>query len=464
MTFPAGFAFGVATASYQVEGAVDEDGRRPSIWDTFSHTPGKTFNGDNGDVACDHYHRYADDVELLASLGISHYRFSLAWPRIQPDGSGPLNPAGLDFYSRLVDSLLSHGIEPWVTLYHWDLPQALEDAGGWPARDTAHRFADYAAATYARLGDRIGNWTTLNEPWCSAFLGYHTGRHAPGRQDPAGSVRAVHHLLLGHGLAISRMRALNPGNQLGITVNLWPVSPVTDSPSDVDAARRVDGISNRFFLDPILLGRYPEDVVADLASVTDMGHVLDGDERAIAAPIDVLGVNYYTCQQVRANPGGNGEWVGSPDVEAVPKGLPTTEMGWEVEPDGLRRLLLRINQDYPRIPLYVTENGIALPDAVDAHGRIDDPRRIEFIDGHLRAAAAAVAEGVDLRGYFVWTFTDNFEWSFGYSRRFGLYYLDYPTQRRIPKSSAAWYAKVARTGELPEAQARRAGEAGVSPG
>ncbi len=450
MTFPPGFAFGVATASYQIEGAVTEGGRRPSIWDTFAHTPGKTLNGDTGDVACDHYHRYAEDVELIASLGVTHYRFSLAWPRIQPDGKGPLNPAGLDFYARLVDSLLSHGIQPWVTLYHWDLPQALEDAGGWPARDTAHRFADYAAATYQRLGDRVSHWTTLNEPWCSAFLGYFTGRHAPGRREPAASIRAVHHLLLGHGLATSAMRGLRSSNELGITLNLWPVSAASDSPSDVDAARRVDGISNRFFLDPILLGHYPADVLEDLAPVTDLTHLHDGDEQAIAAPIDLLGVNYYTGLQVKEG-AGNPEsgWVGSPNVESVPRGFPTTDMGWEIEPDGLRRLLLRLRQDYPTTPLYITENGIALRDSPDADGKVDDPDRIAFIDGHLRAAAQALADGVDLRGYFLWTFTDNFEWSFGFSKRFGLFYLDYPTQRRIPKTSAAWFAQVAKTGELP---------------
>jgi beta-glucosidase len=450
MTFPPGFAFGVATASYQIEGGVAEGGRRPSIWDTFSHTPGKTFNGDTGDMACDHYHRYAEDVELIASLGVTHYRFSLAWPRIQPDGHGPLNTAGVDFYARLVDALLEHGIQPWVTLYHWDLPQALEDAGGWPARDTAHRFADYAAAIYARLGDRVGYWTTLNEPWCSAFLGYFTGRHAPGRREPAASIRAVHHLLLGHGLAISRMRGLRSSNELGITLNLWPFSPASDSPSDMDAARRADGISNRFFLDPILLGRYPADVLEDLAPVTDLSHIHDGDEQAIAAPIDLLGVNYYTGQRVKDGTGNpESGWVGSPNVESVPRGFPTTEMGWEIEPDGLRRLLLRLRDDYPKIPLYITENGIALRDSVGADGTVDDPDRIAFIDGHLRAAAQTLAEGVDLRGYFLWTFTDNFEWSFGYSKRFGLVYLDYPTQRRIPKTSAAWFAKVAKTGELP---------------
>jgi beta-glucosidase len=450
MTFPPGFAFGVATASYQIEGGVAEGGRRPSIWDTFSHTPGKTFNGDTGDMACDHYHRYAEDVELIASLGVTHYRFSLAWPRIQPDGHGPLNTAGVDFYARLVDALLEHGIQPWVTLYHWDLPQALEDADGWPARDTAHRFADYAAAIYARLGDRVGYWTTLNEPWCSAFLGYFTGRHAPGRREPAASIRAVHHLLLGHGLAISRMRGLRSSNELGITLNLWPFSPASDSPSDMDAARRADGISNRFFLDPILLGRYPADVLEDLAPVTDLSHIHDGDEQAIAAPIDLLGVNYYTGQRVKDGTGNpESGWVGSPNVESVPRGFPTTEMGWEIEPDGLRRLLLRLRDDYPKIPLYITENGIALRDSVGADGTVDDPDRIAFIDGHLRAAAQTLAEGVDLRGYFLWTFTDNFEWSFGYSKRFGLVYLDYPTQRRIPKTSAAWFAKVAKTGELP---------------
>ncbi|HZC25821.1 MAG TPA: GH1 family beta-glucosidase [Actinopolymorphaceae bacterium] len=452
MRLPDGFAYGIATASYQIEGAVHEDGRGPSIWDTFSHTPGKISDGNTGDVACDHYHRYREDIDLLAAAGATHYRFSLAWPRIQPDGSGRLNQGGLDFYSRLVDALLEKGIKPWVTLYHWDLPQALQDRGGWPLRDTAYRFADYAAAAHEHLADRIHYWTTLNEPWCSAYLGYGTGVHAPGLRDDRAALHAAHHLLLGHGLAAAAMRDSDGcESEIGITLNLWPVTAVSGSPGDVDAARRVDGICNRMFLDPVLRGAYPADVLEDVAGITDTSHIHPGDEKIIATPLDFLGVNYYNPSFVRAGAKKAEKhlaWIGCDDVESVPQGFPRTDMGWEIEPDGLRRLLVRLHTDYPRIPLYVTENGIALRDVV-ADGRVDDQGRIDYIDGHLRAAGKAIDEGVDLRGYFVWTLTDNFEWAFGFSKKFGLVHLDPTTQARIPKASARWYAEVARTGTLP---------------
>jgi beta-glucosidase len=452
LRFPDGFAWGTATASYQIEGAVSEGGRGPSIWDTFSHTPGAVLNGETGDVADDHYHRYRDDVALLADLGATHYRFSLAWPRLQPDGRGGLNPKGLDFYRRLLDELQGRGIEPWVTLYHWDLPQVLEDKGGWPARDTAERFAEYAALVHDSLHDRIRFWTTLNEPWCSAFLGYASGHHAPGRREPAAALAAAHHLMLGHGLAIEAMRGQDGASSLGITLNLYPVEPATDAPADVDAARRVDAISNRIFLDPLLRGRYPDDLPGDVASVSDMGYVRDGDEKIMSAPLDVLGVNYYSRNVVRATGTGRASsgrasaWVGSEDVEQVARGLPTTEMGWEIDPQGLYDVLERVHREYGPIPLYVTENGAAFADEPGPDGTVADPRRVEYLDSHFRVARRAVDDGIDLRGYFVWTLMDNFEWAWGFSKRFGLIHVDYATQRRTPKDSARWFAEVTRRG------------------
>jgi beta-glucosidase len=454
LRFPEGFAWGAATASYQIEGAVAEDGRGPSIWDTFSHTPGAVVDGHTGDIADDHYHRYRQDVGMLAELGASHYRFSIAWPRLQPEGRGRLNPAGVDFYSRLVDALLEQGIEPWVTLYHWDLPQALEDAGGWPQRDTAPRFADYAAAVHERLSDRIRHWTTLNEPWCSALLGYAAGVHAPGRTEPAAALRAVHHLLLGHGLALQALRAQDASSTLGITLNLFPVDAAGDSAADADAARRIDGLANRLFLDPVLRGRYPADVVEDTRGVSDWAHLHDGDEATIGTPLDVLGVNYYFRHVVRAGSAttaaGPSPWVGTSGVEFVSRGLERTEMGWEVDPKGIYDVLLRVHRDYGPLPLYVTENGAAFADAPGPDGAVSDPARVRFLDGHFRAAHRAIAEGVDLRGYFVWSLLDNFEWALGYTKRFGLYYVDYQTQRRIPKDSARWFAGVTRRNGLPE--------------
>jgi beta-glucosidase len=414
LRFPDGFAWGVATASYQIEGAVHEGGRSPSIWDTFSHTPGAVF----GDVADDHYHRYLEDVGLLADLGVSHYRFSLAWPRLQRDGRGPINPAGLDFYERLLDALGERGIEPWVTLYHWDLPQALQDAGGWPARDTAQRFAEYAAAVHERLHDRIALWTTLNEPWVVAYTGHAEGRHAPGIRDPQAAHAAARHLLLGHELAIEAMRTHgDPGSRFGITLNLSPVDPASEAPDDVDAARRIDALLNRQFLDPLLA--------------------------ADSQPLDFLGINYYMRYVVRAGErsGEPSPWAGSEDVEFVSRGLPQTDMGWEIDPDGLYDVLTRIHRDYPPVALYVTENGAAF-------GGVADRPRIAYLDAHFRAAHRAIADGVDLRGYFVWTLMDNFEWAWGYSKRFGLIHVDCETLERTPKDSARWFAQVTRRNGL----------------
>jgi beta-glucosidase len=456
VAFPPDFLWGAATAAYQIEGGATEGGRTPSIWDTFSRTPGKVKGGHTGDVACDHFHRSVEDVKLMAELGLRSYRFSLSWPRVQPGGSGPANQAGLDFYRQLVDDLLEHGIEPWITLYHWDLPQELEDLGGWPVRDTAGRFADYAELAHGALGDRVRYWTTLNEPWCSAFLGYGSGAHAPGRSHGAEAIRAAHHLMLGHGLAVQAMRNAQPDHQLGVTLNLYAVSPQTGSSGDVDAARRIDGLANRFFLDPVLRGQYPADVVEDLRQVSDFGHVREGDLAVISTPLSVLGINYYS-RYVVAAPAQDAEpepywrspsnWPGSERVRFVTRGVPVTDMNWEIDAPGLVEVLNRVHRDYPPLPLYITENGSAFVDEV-VDGEVDDPDRLAYFDSHLRACHEAISSGVPLRGYFAWSLMDNFEWAWGYSKRFGMIYVDYQSQLRIPKSSARWYADVIRQNGL----------------
>ena len=454
LRFPDGFVWGAATSAYQIEGAARDDGRGPSIWDTFSRTPGKVFGGHTGDVACDHYHRYADDVALMADLGLAAYRFSVSWPRVQPDGTGPVEPRGLDFYDRLVDELLGRGIDPVVTLYHWDLPQTLGDRGGWTARETAEAFAGYAGAVHTRLGDRVGTWTTLNEPWCSAHLSYAAGIHAPGLRDPAATFAAVHHLLLGHGLATRALRAAGAGT-VGLVVNpaaVFPADP--DSAADAEAARLVDGLHNRIFLDPVLRGSYPADMRGHMARFTDAAFIRDGDEEVIAAPIDLLGVNYYTPAYVAARPGAGGQaaYPGSEDVEFVPPTGELTDMGWQVEPDALATLLERLHRDY-RVPLLISENGAAYPtgpvpdETAPGGARVPDTDRIRYLDRHLRAAHRAIANGVDLRGYLVWSLMDNFEWAEGYTKRFGIVHVDYRTQRRLLKDSAHWYREViARNG------------------
>jgi beta-glucosidase len=449
LRFPAGFLWGASTAAYQIEGAASADGRGPSIWDTFSHTPGRVRNGDTGDVAVDHYHRYAEDIALLAALGVKAYRFSVSWPRVQPDGRGPVNQRGLDFYRRLVDTLAEHGIEPVVTLYHWDLPQALQDDGGWANRETAARFADYAATVAGALGDRVQNWTTLNEPWCSAFLGYAIGVHAPGIADPRLAFRAAHHLLLGHGLAAHAVRAETlSAARVSLVLNPAPVVPASDSPADIDAARRVDAVQNRLWLDAVLRGHYPEDLPRDAARWTGWDFVRPGDEHVIAAPLDMLGVNYYQPITVAAGePGDPAAHPGTAGTRPLPQPGPRTAMDWQIEPRGLVDVLVRIHSDYPRLPLLVTENGAAFNDRVGPDGRVHDADRIQFLDGHVRAAHAALQRGVDLRGFFVWSFLDNFEWAEGYAKRFGLVYVDYASQRRILKDSGYWFRDVvARNG------------------
>jgi beta-glucosidase len=447
--FPDDFVWGAATAAYQIEGAAAEDGRGPSIWDTFSRTPGKVAGGDTGDVACDHYHRYAEDVALMRELGLRAYRFSVSWPRVQPDGRGVLNVAGLDFYDRLVDELLTAGITPYVTLYHWDLPQALEDAGGWPNRDTAYRFADYARAVHERLGDRVRTWTTLNEPWVAAFLGYAAGIHAPGRTSPADAFRAAHHLLLGHGLAAADLRSAG-AKELALVLNLAPVrTPLNGSraadPADAAAARLVDGLMNRQFLDPALRGSYPDDVLAVVERHAGLGHIRVGDLDVINQPIELLGINYYSPSVVSYGPGepANPSFPGTENVRFEPAAGPTTAMGWSIDPTGLSALLIRLSREYPDVGLMVTENGAAFDDRVQGD-RVPDPDRLAYLEGHLRAAHTAIRAGADLRGYLVWSLLDNFEWAEGYRARFGIVYIDYETQRRLPKDSALWYRDVIR--------------------
>jgi len=442
--FPDGFLWGAATASYQIEGAAAEDGRLPSIWDTFSRTPGRVLGGDTGDVACDHYHRVDEDVALMSRLGLQAYRFSVAWPRVVPTGTGAVNRAGLDFYSRLVDRLLENGIRPFATLYHWDLPQALDDRGGWLGRDSASWFADYAATVVGHLGDRVTNWTTLNEPWCSSVLSYSIGEHAPGHHDVAESLVAAHHLLLAHGTAVPVIRENCPGAEVSITLNLTDIRTPDDSPENQDAARRADNASNAMFLEPVLQGRYPDGFLEDTADVTDHAHIRDGDLEIISAPLDNLGVNYYTTTRVQAR---QGAAVASPlpgcdSVEVLAAQPPVTDMGWEIDPTGLRNLLVRIARQHGNIPVYITENGSAWPDEVADDGAVHDGDRTAYLHSHLAAVHDAIEAGADVRGYFAWSLMDNFEWAFGYSKRFGLVHVDYGSQKRTVKDSGRAYAEV----------------------
>jgi beta-glucosidase len=415
------FIWGAATASYQIEGATTEDGRGESIWDRFCATPGKVRGGDTGAVACDFYHRYRDDVALMRELGLDAFRFSIAWPRVIPEGRGPVNEAGLDFYDRLVDELLAAGIQPFPTLYHWDLPQRLEDEGGWPVRATAEAFVPYVEAIVGRLGDRVTHWTTHNEPWVAAWLGYGWGIHAPGRTSEQDAVDAAHHLLLSHGWASEVIRRDVPNAAVGIVLNLEHVDPLTDSEADVAAAREVDGSANRWFLDPLFRGCYPDDL-----SYTPP--VQAGDLEAIAVPLDFLGVNNYFRFVVREGP----EFVDPP-------GARRTGMGWEIHPESLYKLLIRVAADYAPPSIYITENGAAFDDVRTHDGEVHDVERVEYLATHIDAVTQAADEGVPVDGYFVWSFLDNFEWAEGYSKRFGIVYVDYPTQERVPKDSFQWY-------------------------
>jgi beta-glucosidase len=452
--FPDGFLWGVATAAYQVEGAVREGGRGPSIWDTFSHTPGKVRRGDTGDIACDTYHRLDSDLDLLSQLGVGAYRFSVAWPRIQPTGSGPVNQEGVDYYRRLVAGLRDRGIEPVVTLYHWDLPQTLEDAGGWPRRETAERFAEYAAIVARALGDGVSRWITLNEPYVVANHGYRVGVHAPGRADADAAAAATHHLLLGHGLALGALRAeLPPNHTIGVTLNLTVVRP--DSAEAKGVAEEIEAETNRVFLEPLIAGAYPTGAVrSSLLPTPDL--VLDHDLPTISAPIDFLGLNYYRPLTVGLRDEhdelrhGEERIEGHPGVVSItPDHLARSALGWPIDAGGLYDVLVLLHTRAPELPLYVTENGMAAEDYVDPEGGVDDDERIAYLCDHLDAAARAIDEGVDLRGYFCWSFLDNFEWAEGYQKRFGLVYVDFGTQRRIRKASAAFYSQVVRTNALP---------------
>ncbi|GIH79709.1 GH1 family beta-glucosidase [Planobispora longispora] len=436
--FGPGFVWGVATSAYQIEGAVSEDGRSPSIWDTFCRVPGAVDGGDTGDVACDHYHRWPEDVELMRRLGVDAYRFSVAWPRVIPDGAGEVNPRGLAFYDRLVDALLEAGIRPFATLYHWDLPQALQDRGGWPSRETALRFAEYAAAVAGALGDRVTDWTTLNEPLCSSWIGHLEGRMAPGWTDLTAAVRASCHLHLGHGLAVQAIRAAARSTpSIGIVNNLSTCEPATDSDEDRAATRRMDGHVNRWWLDPVLGRGYPEDMIEVYG--VDLP-LREGDLETIAAPLDYLGLNYYFRQIVADDPTGP-----APYARQVPvPGAPVTGMDWEINADGLERLLLRLTREYGAERLYVTENGSAWPDTVGPDGTVDDPERTAYLEDHIAACARAARQGAPLAGYFAWSLLDNFEWAYGYDKRFGLVHVDYATQARTVKTSGHRYAALIR--------------------
>ena len=424
--FPKAFVWGVATSAFQIEGAATEGGKGASIWDSFCRVPGAIADGSNGDIACDHVHRLESDLDLIAGLGVNAYRFSVSWPRVQPAGSGAWSAHGLDFYERMVDSLLARGVRPYLTLNHWDLPQALQDQGGWAARDTVHRFVDYALGMDRHLGDRVAAVTTHNEPWVIALLGHDSGIFAPGIKHRATAMQVAHHLLLSHGLALRALRAQGCKSRLGIVLNLSPVQSASSSDADLAATRLEDGRLLRWYLDPLFMGRYPHDVLEHLGA--DAPQVQAGDMDAIATPMDFMGINYYSRSVVSA---------GAP-YDVHKSGLPITDMGWEVYPQGLTELLLRLHRDYPVPALYVTENGGAFKDALVA-GRVHDSERTAYIASHISAVGAALQQGVPMAGYMVWSLLDNFEWASGYAKRFGIVHVDYETQVRTLKDSACWY-------------------------
>ena len=458
LRFPDNFLWGSATSAYQIEGAWNEDGKGESIWDRFSHTPGKVRDGSNGDLACDHYHRYHDDVALMQSLGLQAYRFSVAWPRVLPDGRGQVNQAGLDFYKRLVDELLQRAITPFVTLYHWDLPQVLEDEGGWPVRSVGEAFVEYADVVTRALGDQVKHWITHNEPWCASFLDYQIGKHAPGRTSWPDGIAAAHHLLLSHGWAVPVIRQNSPAAEVGITLNFTPSYAASRSAADMEQQRREDGYANRWFVDPLYGRGYPADMVADYVAAgylaaEGMAMVQPGDLQVIATPTDFLGVNFYTRSVARSTAIPESENLPA-TVVAAPQ-AEWTEMEWEIYPQALHDLLLRLEYDYAPAKLYVTENGASYSDGPGDDGQIQDTRRREYLRMHFAAVQRAIQAGAPLAGYFVWSLLDNFEWDQGYLQRFGIVYVDYATQQRTPKASALWYREViaANAVELADAQA-----------
>ena len=432
--FPEDFIWGSATSSFQIEGATDEDGRGESIWDRFCEKPGAISDKTNGKVACDHYHRYKDDVALMSELKLAAYRFSIAWPRIFPNGGGAVNSKGLDFYDRLVDELLSANITPFATLYHWDLPQALEAKNGWVNRDTAHYFVDYTHAVVEKLGDRVASWATLNEPFVSASLGYRTGDHAPGRTSLNDSFAAAHHLLLAHGMAMPVIREHAPNSQAGIVLNFTPSFPYSDSEEDIKANEATDAFENRWYVEPIAGKGYPQRGVELLG--WEQKEIQAGDLETIAAPIDFLGVNYYTRQTRRAG------------STPAPQTLPVTDMGWEIYPQGINELLTTLHQRHQFKQYFITENGAAMPDTADASDNVDDQDRIDYLHNHLQQVHQAMSDGVPIKGYFAWSLFDNFEWAFGYSKRFGIVRVNYDTLERTPKTSARWFSQVADTAVL----------------
>lgn len=456
ISFPENFVWGVATSAYQIEGAWNKDGKGESIWDRFTHTPGTIEDGTNGDVACDHYHRWPEDIALMKSLGVQAYRFSVSWPRVLPTGKGAVNQKGLDFYSRLVDGLLEAGITPFATLYHWDLPQALQDAGGWPVRSTAEAFVEYADVVSRHLGDRVPAWMTHNEPWCISFLSHVIGEHAPGlRNDWLAGFAAAHHVLLSHGWAVPVIRQNSPSAEVGITLNFTPAYPASASRADLNAARWFDGYFQRWFLDPLYGRHYPADMVADYIQAghltfDELPFVHPGDFDTIATPTDFLGVNYYTRAVLRDEAARDN----LPQTTFAAPPHEQTEMDWDVYPNGLYALLNRLHFEYGAPKLYVTENGASYSDGPDGDGRIHDARRIQYLHTHLAAAHRAIRSGVPLAGYFLWSFMDNFEWAKGYTQRFGSVWVDYETQQRLPKESAYWYSQVARTNTLSPTEER----------